>query len=84
MKKSIIGSLSVYQESARYTTVTFYLLPFLPPASVEWGEGNSFSLLVFPHLGGGGTYPGQVQTGGYPKVGTPQPGQDRGGGGTPR
>ena len=28
------------------------------------GEGNSFSLLVGPHPGGGGTYPGQVQMGG--------------------
>ena len=29
------------------------------------GEGNSFSLLVCPELGEGGTYPGQVQ-GSYP------------------
>ena len=42
------------------------------------GEGNSFSLLVCPHPGGGGTYPGQVQTGGRgtPRYLPPRPGQD--------
>ena len=33
------------------------------------GEGNVVSV----HRGGGGTYPGQVQIGGYPKVPTPPP-----------
>ena len=42
------------------------------------GEGNSFSLLVCPHPGEGGTYPGQVQMGGGPQgiYPPPKPGQD--------
>ena len=42
------------------STVT-RLLRYLPPAYVVRREGNSFTLLVCPHLGGGGV---SVQPGG--------------------
>ena len=50
----------------------------LPPAYVVRREGNSFTLFVCPHRGGGGVrapppggYPGQVPPGGVPGSGTP-------------
>ena len=50
----------------------------LPPAYVVRREGNSFTLFVCPHRGGGGSppggYPGQVPPRGVPGSGTPPPG----------
>ena len=48
------------------------------------GEGNSFSLLVYPHPGGGGTYPGQVQTGGGDTPRYLPPARSGQGGGVPQ
>ena len=56
----------------------------LPPVYVVWREGNSFTLLVCPHLGGGYPYPImlcniiQNSMGQTPRGGT-QPGPARGG-----
>ena len=40
------------------------LFSFLPPAYVVRREGNSFTLFVSPHLGGGGSAGGGVSRGG--------------------